>query len=81
MPIICTLLQGMECSFMEKLDFTKNILQKYGIPFDITRKGDILNNSEVKVKDIFSDDKRTDNHSDIFPFGERKDNEGFNGLA
>ena len=66
---------------MEKLDFTKQILQKYGIPFDITRKGDIMNKSEVKIKDVFSNDKRLDKQSDIFPFGEKNPNDGFNDLA
>ena len=66
---------------MEKLDFTKQILQKYGIPFDINRKGDIMNKSEVRVKDIFSDDKKLDKQSDIFPFGENKTDEGLDGMA
>lgn len=65
---------------MEKLDFTKNILQKYGIPFDVEQKGDILDKKEVKVRDVFSNDKKLDTNNDIL-FDRKKTDEGFNGLA
>ena len=65
---------------MEKLDFTKNILQKYGIPFDVEQKGDILDKKEVKVRDVFSNDKKLDTNNDIL-LDRKKTDEGFNGLA
>ncbi len=66
--------------YMEKLDFTKNIFQKYGVKYDITRNGDILNKSEVKAIDIFNNDKKIDNKNDLFSFGKQKTDNGFDGL-
>ena len=48
---------------MEKLDLTKEILKKYGIGFDLVRKGDVLNKNEVRIRDVFNNDKKIDKMS------------------
>ena len=53
----------------------KNISQKYGVPFDIVRKGDILNNSEIMIKDVFN--PIGSKKSDIFPFSKNPDDNGY----
>lgn len=64
---------------MEKLDLTQEILKKYGIGFDLVRKGDVLNKSEVRIRDVFNNDKKIDKMSDVFPSEDKKKDDDFIG--
>ena len=64
---------------MEKLDLTQEILKTYGIGFDLVRKGDVLNKNEVRIRDVFNNDKKIDKMSDIFPSAKKDEDDDFIG--